>query len=72
MISVKFNMLIKSGGGTGPVKPDNLLSESKVPNPADEIFYALGFVCRQGVFCFYEKCRPQGWGSDKREGEKNE
>ena len=36
-------MLIKSGGGTGPVKPDNLLRKSKVPNPADEIFFlALG------------------------------
>ena len=59
MIIVKFNMLIKSGGGTGPVKPDNLLSESKVPNPADEIFYALGFVCRRGVFLLYEKFHPK-------------
>ena len=32
------------------MKPDNLLSESKVPNPADEIFFALGFVCLRAFF----------------------
>ena len=26
--------LIKSGGGNGPMKPGNLVSKAKVPNPA--------------------------------------
>ena len=29
-----FKCLIKSGGGTGPVKPGNLHFFCKVPNPA--------------------------------------
>ena len=40
ILKIQFNSLIKSGGGTGPVKPGNLIANidllaEKVLNPAE-------------------------------------
>ena len=56
----KLNILIKSGGGTGPMKPDNL-HFCKVLNPVDEYIFTPRDLASRGVFLCMLKTKGQLW-----------